>query len=68
MKPSVQKHQVNYRLNITDQCACMFHSQGETMAFVLHVQVFSIQPASNIEGNIMEGNLLLNDREGEILT
>lgn len=72
MKPSVQQHHVNCRLNITDQSACstnpMLHSQRGTMAFVPHVQVFSTGHARNIEGNIMEGNSLLNDREGEILT
>lgn len=38
------------------------------MAFVPHFQAFSTGHASSMEGNIMEGNSVLHDREREILT
>ena len=38
------------------------------MAFVPHFQVFSTGSACCAEKNIMEGNSVLHDREGEILT
>lgn len=43
-------------------------SGGKTMAFVPHFQAFSTGQASGIERNIIEGNSVLHDREGETLT
>lgn len=70
MKPSIHQHQVNCSLGITDHSACSktvcFHGQGKTMAFVPHFQAFSTGHTSSMERDIMEGNSVLHDREGEI--
>lgn len=38
------------------------------MGFVLHFQALSTGHASSMERNIIEGNTVLNERKGEILT